>query len=620
MALPPAREGEKSLVISRLSAPSSLRIEPVGRWYEANLRRRQQGVSSHHSSSSASSSASSEGSLSSDEEDPNFLLTLDPAEWKQQDHYKVLGMEKLRHKATLGDIKKAFKKKVLKHHPDKKTSQPTATDLKISEQSLFACITTANDILSNKSKRRAYDSVDPHFDDSIPSVNANSKSNFVEIFGPVFERNARWSNLQPVPQLGNYNSTFEEVDNFYSFWYNFNSWREFSYLDEEEKEKGENRDERRWIEKQNKVMRQKRKKEEVTRIRNLVDNAYACDPRIKKFKDDEKERKLAEKKAKEEAVRAAAEEKERQRLEALENERKVKEKEEQEAREKAQAAKVEKTKIKNLMKKERKTVRAIIKNYDYFVEDEETRIREMEVMDRLLEVISLESLQAFREGLEKAEAKEEVKLIYEKEMEQMKEKMRQESIAETKPTTKSKDEGEKQSDDWSEEQTQLLIKAVNLFPAGTASRWKVIADYVNMHAKTGTLRDSKHVIKKVKNLKKLDPTQKQEVNRKAFAKFDKDLSQGRAASVGAESDPTVRYNGNNSVESAQQTTERPWTSEEQRLLENALRTYPSSTPERWERIAESVPGRAKKECMKRYKELVEMVKAKKAAQSKGKAA
>ncbi|KAL9960620.1 hypothetical protein ACROYT_G034103 [Oculina patagonica] len=616
MALPPAKDGEKTLALCRLSTPSSLRFEPVGRWYEANIRRRQHGFSSHHSSSSASSSASSEGGYSSDEEDHRFLLTLDPTDWKQQDHYKVLGLGKLRHKATAGDIKKAFRKKVLRHHPDKKKSKAESSDKKLKDEDLFACITIANDILSNKEKRQAYDSIDPLFDDFIPSVNANSKSNFIEVFGPVFERNARWSKVKPVPPLGNDNSTFEEVDNFYSFWYNFDSWREYSYLDEEEKEKGENRDERRWIEKQNKVMRQKRKKEEVARIRNLVDNAYACDPRIKKFKDEEKEKKLAEKRAKEEAARAVAEEKERQRLEVLENERKQKEKEEQEAKEKAQAAKVEKTKIKNIMKKERKTIRTIIKNYEYFVEDEESRIREMEVMDRLLEVISLESIQSFRGSLEKADSKDEVKVIYEKEMEQMREKMRQEAIAETKQAAKNKGDGEVASDDWTEDQTQLLIKAVNLYPAGTASRWKVIADYVNMHAKTGTLRDSKHVIKKVKNLQKLDPSVKQEVNRNAFAKFDQARSQGRVTSS-TESDPTVRYDASKTTEGAQQTS--TWTSEEQRLLENALRTYPASTPERWERIAEAVPGRTKKECMKRYKDLVEMVKAKKAAQSKGKA-
>ena len=44
---------------------------------------------------------------------------------------------------------------------------------------------------------------------------------------------------------------------------------------------------------------------------SVADNAYACDFRIKKFKDEEKEKKLAEKKAKEQAARAAAEEKER---------------------------------------------------------------------------------------------------------------------------------------------------------------------------------------------------------------------------------------------------------------------------------------------------------------------
>ena len=49
----------------------------------------------------------------------------------------------------------------------------------------------------------------------------------------------RWSTDKRVPSLGNENTPFEEVNNFYLFWFDFESWREFSYLDEEEKEKGE---------------------------------------------------------------------------------------------------------------------------------------------------------------------------------------------------------------------------------------------------------------------------------------------------------------------------------------------------------------------------------------------
>ena len=85
----------------------------------------------------------------------------------------------------------AVRKKVLRHHPDKKKSTADSSEKKLSDEDLFACITIANDILSNKEKRQAYDSVDPFFDESIPPVNANSRSNFVDVFGPVFERNAR---------------------------------------------------------------------------------------------------------------------------------------------------------------------------------------------------------------------------------------------------------------------------------------------------------------------------------------------------------------------------------------------------------------------------------------------
>ena len=50
----------------------------------------------------------------------------------------------------------------------------------------------AYEILGNLVKRRSYDSVDPQFDDSIPSVTAESRQNFFEVFSPVFEQNSRY--------------------------------------------------------------------------------------------------------------------------------------------------------------------------------------------------------------------------------------------------------------------------------------------------------------------------------------------------------------------------------------------------------------------------------------------
>ena len=56
--------------------------------------------------------------------------------------------------------------------------------------SLLLCV--AYEVLGNEKRRRAYDSVDPTFDDRVPPVCTHSRENFFEVFGAVFEENARY--------------------------------------------------------------------------------------------------------------------------------------------------------------------------------------------------------------------------------------------------------------------------------------------------------------------------------------------------------------------------------------------------------------------------------------------
>lgn len=76
----------------------------------------------------------------------------------------------------------------------------------------------AYEVLTNPQKKKRYDSREP-FDDSIPSADdVKSDADFYKVFAPVFERNAKWSAVAPVPKLGDENTHIKEVEKFYNFW------------------------------------------------------------------------------------------------------------------------------------------------------------------------------------------------------------------------------------------------------------------------------------------------------------------------------------------------------------------------------------------------------------------
>jgi len=619
MMLPPAEDGVHTAVMAKMPPLGQANVECIGRWFEAYCSRKQHRQTlSYHSLNSSSSEASEDELSDEEEEDEEFLRSLNPKEWKDQDHYKVLGLSKFRYKATEDQIKRAYKKKVLSHHPDKRRAR--GLPVKEGDDDYFLNVTRAYEVLGIPVKRRSYDSVDPEFDDDIPGSNLDAKEEFFETFACVFESNARFSNKRKVPQLGDKKSTFEEVNNFYSFWYDFDSWREYSYLDEEEKEKGENREERRWIEKQNKAERQKRKKEEVTRIRTLVDNSYGLDPRIARFKEEEKAKKQAQKQAKRDAIQQKLDEEKRIRDEAEAAERQKREKSEEEARVQAAALKKEREQQKNAMKKARKTMRNAVKDQDYFASDEDERVLHMTEVDKLAELLALTSLQELNESLtsgdeEKAkqaflnkvkEVNDEMEAEKKKHMEEFLQKKSSSSgdSAAAAAAAKSK---------WPDGELQLLIKGVNLFPAGTVQRWETIANFLHQHMESSN-RSPKEVLAKAKELQKMDMAAIKEVtNKKAFERFEQ--TQQVSAHIAADKHEESQRFDSVAVLQIGETGSNPapWSAEEQKLLEQSLKTYPASTPERWERIADTLTSRSKKDCMKRYKELVDMVRAKKAA-------
>lgn len=317
---------------------------------------------------------------------PIDLLSVSSKKLAKLTYYQCLGNLPLH--ATAEQVKKAYHKACLQYHPDK-TGRGE-------DDEVFLKIKAGFDTLTDKQKRRAYDSQMP-FDDSVPKGN-ETPDEFFAVYAPVFTRNLRFDDrLNPdrkqaatnssnnngnsnkknrkkagarppqqqppsPPPLGDKDTPLDQVHAFYEYWTRFESWRDFSMeaakLTNNQNFDADNVDsrfEKRHIQKEIDRKAKALKREEVARVTLLVERAMAADPRLKR----EKIKAQVEKERIERDRKELAEKKEREERE--QKEKAKKESEDKEARERESKAleKANKEKQKKMMRKAKASLRKV---------------------------------------------------------------------------------------------------------------------------------------------------------------------------------------------------------------------------------------------------------------------
>ncbi|KAJ9467261.1 Zuotin [Diplonema papillatum] len=566
------------------------------------------------------------------------------------DHYELLGIEDKSWEATDDEVAKAYKKKCLETHPDKLGGDET----------LFKKVQVAGDVLMSPIKRKAYDSSLP-FDDTIPGVKV-AEADFYNLFGPVFERNKMWSvgGRKKVPCLGNDSTPMEEVDAFYKFWLSFRSWRDFSHeAAEHDLEQADHRDERRWMERENQRAVEKMKKEETSRVNQLVERAYKNDPRIR--------RRDAGREAEKQKIRDA------KRMEEVNRIREEKEAAERKVKEEAED-KILRKERQQKEKKVRQSIRKVIRPMEGY---DDGQIKKT-VSDWLLAKLELSDLQALLIKFEEA-TKENllVDAFYESVLdaeEKFQETRKGISTVRREDNLAKRATTEQKNAAWTNEELLELQKACTRYPAGTVDRWEKLSEF--MMAKK-TPRECLTRVKLLEqeyrmpqqghdSLKKAvktllpeatttgaegktdssNPRKYAEQNGTSHAPAAKPTTNGTshaapAAAAAAAAAPHAATNGHSkpadakpaaataaaaaapaanstsdalpaaepAAEVAAEAEEELWSPAQQKALETVLRDMKAyKEKDKWDKIAGAVEGKTRKQCVTRYKFLCAQLK------------
>jgi DnaJ family protein C protein 2 len=581
------------------------------------------------------------------------------------DFYALLGLQHERWTATESQIRLAYRRVALEHHPDKRRAAAGGDEAKLAAaEENFKALQEAYETLSDPARRREFDSLDA-FDDSLPgeAEAGAAPGAFYAAFGAAFRRNAKWSSATPVPDLGEEEADDDAVEAFYDFWYGFRSWREFPHADEEDAEQAESRDEKRWIERHNAKLREGGKKAEVRRIRDFVELARRLDPRIARrraAREAEREARVAAREAGRAAEAAAA-------AAAAAEAEAARAAEEEAAGVARKARQLEKKATQN----ERKRLRRLTLGEG--APAPPPREDDVEALCARLELPAMTALCAALEAAAGDAAGRaatlEAALATVRTAADLEEAAREAAAAAAAEARLAKERAERAERlarlrAWDEEEVRLLRKALEKFPPGTSKRWETVAAAVRTRTVEEVVDMAKHGLMsgrapgagaeaglKVKGGAGRAIGSEATTRAAVFSDVEVQLQGEAAAAAGAAAEaasaaaaaaaaaapkaaPAAKAppsaakaaapngaappaNGAAAPAAAAPAApaaeaEGPWGEAENLALVKALKDVAKDAADRWEQVAAAVGSRSKAACARRFKEMREAFKSKKA--------
>ncbi|KAL6177163.1 hypothetical protein ACLB2K_048689 [Fragaria x ananassa] len=238
-------------------------------------------------------------------------------------HYKALGLEP---NCTYEQIKAAHRKLILIYHWDKcRSSQSGLSQDEATAK--FLQVREAYETLMDHIRREAFDAYrqtyavpevfNPDLEIPFDNVDFNgyssSGSGFYKVYSDLFQRiyaNERayqkkkkmpWNSVNKPPEMGNLDSSYPEVVQFYNYWLNFGSIMDFCWEDPHDGidiSKAGRKGCKFWS-RINMKARKKAKKEYNNKVRGLAQNAKRLDKRIMqmmKKREEERKREIEEEK------------------------------------------------------------------------------------------------------------------------------------------------------------------------------------------------------------------------------------------------------------------------------------------------------------------------------------